>query len=188
MRRVVKLGGSLLTRNDLPAAFRQWLAAQPAAEHTSVLVGGGQAVDAMRQLDQIHQLDAAAMHWRCVRLLRATFEIAAELWPELTAVGTVEAAEALQRDPAATPLALVAVDAFFHPHARPRLPESWQTTSDAIAAHLAHRLQAEELVLLKRCAVPDQCSGEALAQAGLVDAAFPAAAAGIARLRVEQLP
>ena len=56
------------------------------------------------------------------------------------------------------------------------LPESWDVTSDSIAAHVAHRLQAAELVLLKSTAAPDAASAEVLSAAGYVDAYFPQAA------------
>jgi 5-(aminomethyl)-3-furanmethanol phosphate kinase len=62
------------------------------------------------------------------------------------------------------------------------------TTSDSIAALLAKRLGSDELVLLKSCSVPAAASPAALAEAGVVDAALPAASRGIGRVRVEQLP
>ncbi len=33
----------------------------------------------MRQLDRIHNLDELSMHWRCVWMLKATTDVAAEL-------------------------------------------------------------------------------------------------------------
>jgi len=75
---VVKLGGSLLSQPRWPEWLELWLGQQPPAAYL-LIVGGGQAIDAMRHLDQTHTLDTAAMHWRCIRLLDATFEVAAEL-------------------------------------------------------------------------------------------------------------
>jgi 5-(aminomethyl)-3-furanmethanol phosphate kinase len=75
---VVKLGGSLLSQPDWPEWLEAWLDEQPPGPKL-LIVGGGQAIDAMRQLDRAHRLDTPAMHWRCIRLLDATFEVAAEL-------------------------------------------------------------------------------------------------------------
>ena len=60
--RVIKLGGSLLEWPGMPVAFRRWLARQaPAA---SVLIaGGGQIVEALRQLDAALGLSQETMHW-----------------------------------------------------------------------------------------------------------------------------
>lgn len=75
---VVKLGGSLLSQPNWPVWLEAWLAAQPPGEFL-MIVGGGQTIDAMRYLDQAHTLETRPMHWRCIRLLDATFEVAAEI-------------------------------------------------------------------------------------------------------------
>jgi aspartokinase-like uncharacterized kinase len=77
-RIVLKLGGSLLTQPDWYVRLRDWILQQPSGRYF-MIVGGGEAVEAMRELDRIHALDQEAMHWRCVDLLDASFEIAAEL-------------------------------------------------------------------------------------------------------------
>lgn len=58
------------------------------------------------------------------------------------------------------------------------IEQSWRVTSDSLAAWLARRLGATELVLLKAAALPDQAAdaespAEALAAAGVVDASLP---------------
>ncbi len=185
--RVIKLGGSLLKRDRWPAALDDWLTKQEDAERTSIIVGGGEAIDAMRRLAAIHPLDPEAMHWRCVRMLRASFEIAAELFPEWS---TVASPEGFQRYAAARgrqPPTLLAVDSFFQPGIEPQLPPSWDTTSDAIAAHLLIRLQADELVLVKACPLPRDENLQSLAEAEIVDRALTSLAPRIGRLRVASL-
>ena len=72
----------------------------------------------------------------------------------------------------------------------PALPHSWDVTSDSIAAHLAGRLGAAELVLLKSALPGDGATPEELAATGFVDRHFPQVlgsyAVRIVNLRSEQ--
>ncbi|NUQ61799.1 MAG: hypothetical protein HUU20_04880 [Pirellulales bacterium] len=70
----------------------------------------------------------------------------------------------------------------------PRLPHTWDVTSDSIAAALAAALSARELVLLKSCARPEPWSSlREAAEAGYVDRFLPVAAAGLDRVRFVDL-
>lgn len=186
MHRIVKIGGSLLLRRDLPATLGAWMTKQTPAEQTSMIIGGGETIDAMRRLDAIHGLDPADMHWRCIRLLRATFEIACELFPEWRTIETEAAFDAYRYSDAAG-VRLIAVDTFLSRAAKVPLPQTWATTSDAIAGYLCQRLGADELVLLKSCAVPENASIEALTSARIIDEAILPLAPGIPQLRIERL-
>jgi len=53
------------------------------------------------------------------------------------------------------------------------LPESWDVTSDSIAARLAHDLNADELVLFKSADPPPNPTGPSIVTAGYVDSYFP---------------
>ena len=143
MRRVVKVGGSLLDRVDLTSALSQWVDGQLVGE-TLVVVGGGSLVNAIRELDTIRPGDPVEVHWLCVDLLGVTFRLMSSWfdWP------TVRTPEQLQTQTAAgfatDRPTLVAVEAFYSRELTnqcnsPVLPESWQTTTDAIAALLAWR-------------------------------------------------
>lgn len=185
--RVLKLGGSLLRQAGWPNQLEGWLSEQPGVAVNLLIIGGGEMINAMRELAGVHPLDTAAMHWRCVRLLRATFQIAAELLPSWQQIVTTrEFAQHFGRGDVRGNF-LLAVDAFYHPQGELQLPENWDTTTDTIAAALAQRTRATELVLLKSCSVAKQQDWSELASRGVVDRAFPVVAANVPRIRLIQL-
>ena len=146
-------------------------------------------IEAMRGLSHRFPLDEPAMHWRCIRLLRETYEVAGELFRHWQPIGEVGRVEALTARPRQRGQWLVAVDTFYSPTTAEAagLPIGWETTTDAIAAYLARRTEADELVLLKSCPIPDGASLEQLTAAGIVDTALAPALPRSLRLRVEQL-
>lgn len=186
IRRVVKIGGSLLSHASFVEAMSEWLCRQPPAENL-IIVGGGEAVEAMRRLSRQFPLDTAAMHWRCISLLRATYEVTGELFSQWRRIDDRTAFAALADEPPQRADRLLAVDAFYFPPSNAALPESWATTSDAIAAYLARLSSADQLVLLKSCEVDSAADVMALAAAGVVDEAFAEALPKGVELRVEQL-
>lgn len=153
-------------------------------------------VEAMRQLDKLHSLDAAAMHWRCIRLLEATFEIARELVPEFP--------ELLLREEVASlpePGSLldrrgywVRIASFYRPEGTARpvplalLPaEGWETTSDCLALLLAYQLQADRCVLFKSCPVAEVHSFEEAIDRAIVDRESARFARCIPKIELVQL-
>lgn len=194
VRRVIKVGGSLLERPDLQDALTRWISRQPSGEPSSienlVVVGGGPLVDAVRDLDQLHPGDPEEIHWLCVELLDATFRLVSA-WFDWPTISTSEEFEQAMRCGCTRERpTLVAVRSVYHRHQVPlpsELPCNWQTTSDSIAAWLARRSEADELVLLKSCSVDPAWKPEQLASCGIVDEVFPAIARGIAAVRVERL-
>lgn len=187
-RRVIKVGGSLFSSASFVEAMDRWLARQSPAENL-IVIGGGEAVEAMRELSQQFPLDGTAMHWRCIRLLRATYEVAAELFGHWQRIDDRDAFDALAAEPPQPSHWLVAVDAFYSRETAidSGLPESWATTSDALAALLARATRADELVLLKSCDVDPAADVEVLAAAGVVDEALATALPCGINLRIEQL-
>ncbi len=169
---VVKLGGSLLLRPDLPDLLRQWLLTHAAQRQVNMIVGGGAMVDALRELDRVHRLDPVDMHWRCVRVLRHTLEVVAAWLPEAVVIDTPAtfARHCHQRQAG---WFLIVPEAFYHPDSGDDLPCDWTTTSDSIAALLARKLAAEQLVLLKSCELPQPLDLAAAAAQGIVDPVLP---------------
>lgn len=208
--RVVKLGGSQLKIPGLGDRLRLWIRSEPPAA-TLLIVGGGAPVDAIRELAQVNPYDEAFLHWLCVDLMEFSYRMLATQLPEWPRVQTADELMRFvedvnhedvrrSRDAAALPRtgqpksiqALVNVSAYYNSQVESslpiRLPLSWDTTSDSLAALLAHLVHADELVLLKSCAV-DVASNEAesgwlhLASLGVVDGFFPDVSRGLKKVR-----
>jgi aspartokinase-like uncharacterized kinase len=172
--RIVKLGGSLLDFPGVAERLRGWLAAQPAAA-TLLVVGGGRLADAIRQAQAVHGFDDAAAHRLCLDVMAVTAALACELVSEAK---LARRPDEIDRT-ASGGVQVVDVREFLAASVDP-LPESWQVTSDSIAAHLAIFLEAEELVLLKSTLPKSELpklsdSPDALAAHGMVDDYFPQA-------------
>jgi aspartokinase-like uncharacterized kinase len=182
MRRIIKVGGSLLLRDQLAAKLDAWVRLQPPAQNVAI-VGGGELIDAMRRLDERFHRDAEWVHWRCVDLLGTTHDWLGDQLPGWHRRSTAEqfrelcSMEGFENH-------LVRVDSFYRPESGAGLPLSWDTTTDAIAGWLAIVLNADELVLLKSCEPPAWSHLDELAAAGFVDAALPRLVDRLPRLRL----
>ena len=186
--RIVKLGGSLLDLPGLIPRFRGWLNRQAACT-TVLVVGGGTLADQIRDRHRQQRLSDSEAHWLCVRAMRS--QAAAVLgqlhdaeWAGPFARWSVKALDR-ERHPAPS-LSVLDPWQFLRDEepllaARP-LPESWDVTSDSIAARAAALADADELVLLKSATPPAQDLLQ-LAEIGYVDRYFPQAARGVAQLR-----
>jgi aspartokinase-like uncharacterized kinase len=184
--RVVKLGGSLLDLPDLEFRLREWLARQTPAD-TLLVVGGGALVDAIRASHGRHNLPEKTAHWLSIRAMGIQAEMMVALLPEAV---WLRSAMMFREQSSAT--GLTGLDPWrFLREDDPRLgscplPETWDVTSDSIAARAAEIAGAAELVLLKS-ALPMAATIAELAQSGYVDRYFPHAARALARLRLVNL-
>ncbi|MFG0262183.1 MAG: hypothetical protein ACF788_07320 [Novipirellula sp. JB048] len=180
MRRVIKVGGSLLTREDLQTRLPQRL--QEIADQgrlgsepveTWLVVGGGQLVNAIRELDRLRPLDPTATHWRCIELLHHTLDIVGQWFPEWSRIESRQDFHgALQQAGRRSVPTLVAVRSFYAPGDSGGLPHDWRTTSDSLAGKLADDIAAEELVLLKSCAIDPTWGVAEMIERGVIDSAF----------------
>ena len=195
MRRVVKVGGSLLTRPALGREIEGWVRNQEPAENL-FLIGGGDLINTVRHWDALHPSDPVEVHWRCIDLLRFTFQFASERFSDLQVIRDKAELNTLMEKPCLENLDyLVAVDAFYRRDPIPfaigevglELPESWATTTDAIAGLLGLITSADEVVLLKSCGIVTQDIFE-LANQEIVDPVLPTFADRIKCIRVEKLP
>lgn len=175
--RVIKVGGSLLDVAGLGDRLVAWLARQPPARDV-VVVGGGRFVEALRALDRLHRLGDKACHMLAIRAMSLTARLLNALVGQWALVEALdELVDRGDRPAILDPwLYLQAEDAS---SPEPALPHSWDVTSDSIAAQLARRLGARELVLLKSSLPPEGSTARDAAAAGYVDAHFPEAARGL---------
>ena len=168
----MKLGGSLL---DLPDLVPRMVSVLPS--HCFVLVGGGPAVDLVRQWDQrfhlsdddAHQLavEAMSLNARAVQILHSDFDL-------VDRIDTADNSTVSRRSILNPTDFLADLEERFD-----RLPRSWDVTSDSIAAWIAARCGISKLVLVKSVELPDlgktESRSEKLAElkaAGLVDPMF----------------
>ena len=187
LRRVLKLGGSLLARADWWPRLRRWHEEQPTAQDWLV-VGGGRWVDRLREVDGQCRLGEVPCHMVALGLMSVT----ARYVGLRSGWRVVDRADQLGQP---GPL-IVDVGPLAEGHSGPywSLPQSWEVTSDSLAARLAAHVNADELVLLKsrgcREAVRRTATRrdyEAWAAEGLVDRYFPEAVAEATRVRIVPL-
>ena len=186
-RRVIKLGGSLLTMAGLPAAFSRWLDRQPPAPNL-LLVGGGALVDALREIDRHNSLSEEAAHWASIAAMSATARVAAAVLPAARLVtGLDDAADWVGGGNLAVLDPLEFLQSH-EPHCPGvKLPHCWEATSDTIAARVATILKAGELVLLKSSLPARGAALAEMAEAGYVDPLLPKFAAPLRRVRFVNL-
>ncbi len=182
---IVKLGGSLLDLPELPVCFDAYRQTH-CSDHCVLVVGGGDAADHVRRFDRQHRLGEEAGHWMAVHAMQLNTHMVASILPRCRLVNDINQCILAWRDmllPVVDPLAWLGDE-----HRRGiTIPHRWSFTSDSIAAHLAHRLQAQRLSLLKSVSPPTDVDVARAAQLGLVDADFPAASAGIPRVELINL-
>lgn len=140
---VCKIGGSL-GRPEILGPLLKTLEALQSEYRVVVVPGGGTFADTVRTEADIFQLGNTASHWMAVLAMDQYGYLLADLGQATRTARTREEIEEAVRDEALPILLpstlLLATDP---------LPHSWDVTSDAIAAHVAVRLEAELLVLLK---------------------------------------
>jgi aspartokinase-like uncharacterized kinase len=149
MFRVIKLGGSLLSRESWADDFLAWYKPLPKV-HDVLVVGGGQAVNSIRTLDHRLALGEISCHVLAVALMDVQARIVAHRiqWP--LAADSAEPRRAMRSVVVCgewMDTASLRLDG-------PGLPVSWAVSSDSIAAWVARTLRANELLLLKSLAAP----------------------------------
>ena len=178
MKRVIKVGGSLLDFPDLSEMFDRWLRPQPPA--TNIIIGGGGGlVDVIRAWNAQSQINEVTAHWMCVDAMSITARLLAERLHYFDIVDSMATIK--------TTTTSAIFDAA-HWIRESDLPARWSLTSDSIAAALAVEIGAAELVLMKSTSPPSSPMIAAeLSSTGLVDAEFPIYSRGIPTFRIVNL-
>lgn len=154
-RRVVKVGGSLLSSPTLVDDLRRWTAKQSSAA-TFLIAGGGGLADAIAEQQRHFGFSDEAAHWLCIRAMQIHFEMLATLMPDCRRITTFDDPDILDMPTATETCWLDPWNLMQHDAAcaaarlgTSPLPADWSVSSDSIAARAAMLLGAEELVLLK---------------------------------------
>ena len=180
--RVVKVGGSLLTWDNLATRLDQWLSEQQTAT-TILMAGGGPWVELLRHASRRYALDEPSAHWMCVQAMSVTASVLAKVCD----CRIVRTYAELQLEAKSSARIVFDVQAWLRSHSSAQdLPKTWDVTSDSIAARLAASLSVSELVLLKS-SEPMIGNLQSLADRQYVDRYFPKAAANIPKIRYECL-
>ena len=177
---VIKLGGSLLDLPDLADRFARFVGAQPDARR-AVVVGGGGAADLVRAHDRTFGLDESAGHWLAVRAMQLNAHLVASVLERCVVVARPSRCRDAWKD---GHISLVDPVAWLERDERKEkpVPHRWSFTSDSISAHVARRLGAARLTLLKSARLePGEgpVDLERAATLNIVDADFPAVADAI---------
>ena len=162
---VVKLGGSLA----FAPALTEWLAALAAGGGRAILVpGGGPFADQVRDAQSRRPFDDATAHRMALLAMEQYGLMLCGLHPALRPAASRAAIARLRRQ-GLVPVWLPSVMAL----GRPEIAESWNVTSDSLAAWLAGVLCLRQLVLVKSAPPPEPATAERLAAAGYVDPMLP---------------
>ncbi|MCA9008940.1 MAG: hypothetical protein KDB01_04290 [Planctomycetaceae bacterium] len=190
--RVIKLGGSLLLMPQLKEKFQKWCQQNP-HPLTLIVVGGGAIVDAVRNIHAVNALPEDFAHWVCIDLMRHTARLAQQILGEVDLYETVDD---LQRaftgaaNDGARPIVAIVQPGICFARGFPNmgLPETWEVTSDALAAAFSQMYAAEEMVVMKSIDPPgDSRNHRELADRGFIDRHFPDLAEEIERVRFVNL-
>lgn len=173
---VVKLGGGLI---EVPAALREWLGILGGAGRGRVVVvpGGGPFADAVRTAQCKIGFDDRAAHRMAILAMDQYACLLASVGPALVLCASEEHIRSTlgaRGVPVWLPSAMTLADA--------SIAESWDVTSDSLAAWLARRLGASALWLVKRVAT-SETDPQRLSDTCVADRAF-AQFCGSAPLRV----
>ncbi len=159
---VVKLGGSLAGDPRLDVWGRLFAAA---TRPLLIVPGGGSFADAVRHAQPETGFSDRAAHRMAILAMAQYGEALADRF-RLPVVATESDVAALRGAAVWSPLATALDD--------PRLPATWDLTSDSIAAWLAAAIRAPGLLLVKQTLPAGLRTAEDAAAAGLTDPLFPA--------------
>ncbi|MDQ6435413.1 dihydroneopterin aldolase [Mesorhizobium sp. LHD-90] len=163
---VVKLGGSTSRAAELDI----WIAALAGSTTPLVVVpGGGPFADMVREAQPRLRFSDSAAHKMAILAMDQFGQVILDRHSRFVAARSIADIEAALVD-GQVPVWLPSDLAF----SAPEIPQSWDVTSDSLAAWLAGRLGVETLLLIKQTddfSTDDDVAG--LSQRGVVDTALP---------------
>ena len=176
--RVVKIGGSLLNLPDLSTRLSSWLNSQGPMP-TVWIVGGGKAVDAIRENVCESLADQESMHWAAIKIMSSNVKSIRQFqFPDWILVNELKVLKRTLRETSIKEShqgSNILFDCSNWLRSNSCLPRTWDVTSDSIAVALAGEIEACEVVLLKSVEVEQGKTIASLVDCGVVDAYFETA-------------
>lgn len=160
--RVIKLGGSLAQSEQLAACLEHITAI--ALTSTIIVPGGGEFANQVRAAQQHWRFDDIAAHHMAILAMQQMAIMFQALQPGWALSSSLSALKQTQK-----------VSIWFPDPAllnRHSIPASWDITSDSLAAWLADRLAATELIVVKAAPCPSFTTIDSFVEQGILDAAF----------------
>ncbi len=164
--KVVKLGGSLSKSTELPLCLEK-VNRLAGSRRVVVVPGGGAFADQVRTAQRQWRFDDRAAHCMAILAMQQMalmFQALQPGWRLVSSVdriaGPADGGAVIVWSPQVAELDAAAVRS------------GWDVTSDSLAAWLAGRLSARELVLVKQANLPVSASIESLQAQGIIDRAF----------------
>jgi aspartokinase-like uncharacterized kinase len=167
--RVIKLGGSLLLAEALPACLAA-VARLPGC--TLVVPGGGAFAEQVRLQQALHGFDEVTAHRMAILAMQQMALVMQSLQPDFRLLSSV-ADFSITVSVAIWSPAVAELD-------NAGIAPSWDITSDSLAAWLAGWVQADELILVKSAQVANDAKLPELQAQGMLDAGFLSFAARLA--------
>lgn len=158
--RVVKLGGSLLESGKLFACLKHII---PQNQKTVVVCGGGVFADTVRNAQKKWHFDDVAAHEMAILAMQQTAILCQNLQSEFALMSKVSTFKN-------HPLAIWSPD--LAELNKAEIKPSWNVTSDSLAAWLAKKLKADELIIVKSCEVDSTLTLAELTEKFIIDSAF----------------
>ncbi len=167
---IVKVGGSLFDLPDLAGRLQTFLESHK-NRPTIFVPGGGPVANLVRAWDQAFHLGEEESHWLALRALELNAHLLRSLLDNAVVVEDISEARAAA---ARGSVAIMNMYAWTRADesSTDHLPHSWRVTSDSLAAQLALRAGAADLVLLKSVDFSGKDWPRA-ARLGVVDSYFP---------------
>ncbi|ALG67751.1 hypothetical protein [Beggiatoa leptomitoformis] len=165
---VIKIGGSLANTPDLPHLLTELV--QKGRHKAVIVAGGGQFADQVRLAQARWHFPDSNAHQMALLAMEQYAWMLQGIQPSLQGVSTLAEIHTLLETGEKIPLWLPCQMT----KGRADIEESWEMTSDSLAAWLAQQLQASRLILVKSAHLPTYPNSlEQWVQQGIVDACLP---------------
>ena len=163
---VIKLGGSLAQANTLFNCLDK-IDKKHSQQKTVIVPGGGSFADQVRLAQRQWQIDDSTAHKMAILAMQQMALLIQGLKSDwVLAESTISLSEGLKTNN------VLIWSPCIKELATNQIAESWDITSDSLAAWLANKLSAQHLILVKSAAIDQNLSLQELSEAGITDHGF----------------